>query len=268
MTLKQIAGLGRQVVLFLALFAGCFRGRKARGLVEAYIKGQLSDEPHKTAEGIALRFGTAPRTLQRLLESIKWDEEELHDRCQQLIAREHAHAEAIGVVDESGVTKSGNDTVGVGRQWNGHRGKVDNCVVGVHLSYAAPGFQCLLGSRLYLPADWAQDPARRKKTTFRTRWSSARSRRSPWNSSIGPWVMASRWRRGRSTNCMAATASSSTACNRVDSGSSAKFPPTSTAGCRNPGSCVAGRKRAEKGAVARTIRGWRVAVRPAKSAIC
>ena len=77
----------------------------------------------------------------------------------------HAHAEAIGVVDESAVAKSGDDTVGVGRQWDGNRGKVDNCVVGVHLSYATPDFQCLLGSGVYLPVDWANDPARRKKTT-------------------------------------------------------------------------------------------------------
>jgi SRSO17 transposase len=66
-------------------------------------------------------------------------------------------------VDESGVAKSGQETVGVGRQWNGNRGKVDNCVVGVHLSYAAPGFQCLLDSAVYLPEDWATDPERRKK---------------------------------------------------------------------------------------------------------
>jgi len=180
MTLKQIAGLGKQLVLFLGLFRSCFHGRKARKLLEVYVQGQLSDEHRKTAEGIALRFGVAPRTLQRFLESIKWDEEQLHDRCQQIVAREHAHSEAIGVVDESGSTKSGDDTVGVGRQWNGHRGKVDNCVVGVHLSYAAPGFDCLLGSRLYLPESWAEDPVRRKKTTSPTRWSSAPSRRSPW----------------------------------------------------------------------------------------
>jgi hypothetical protein len=41
----------------------------------------------KTAEGIALRFGEAPRTLQRFLESIKWDEEKLRDRCQEIVAR-------------------------------------------------------------------------------------------------------------------------------------------------------------------------------------
>jgi SRSO17 transposase len=190
MTLQQIAGLGRKLVMFLGLFAGCFGRRGARELLRVYVQGQLSDVHRKTAEGIALRFGKAPRTLQRFLEYIKWDEEQFHDRCQQIVARDHAHPEAIGVVDESGVTKSGHDTVGVGRQWNGNRGKVDNCVVGVHLSYATPDFQCLLGSGLYLPEDWANDPLRRKKTTSPRKCRFARSRRSPWNSSIGPWATA------------------------------------------------------------------------------
>ena len=44
--------------------------------------------------------------------------------------RSTRHPDAIGVVDESGVAKSGHDTVGVARQWNGNRGKIDNCVVG------------------------------------------------------------------------------------------------------------------------------------------
>ena len=131
--------------------------------MRVYLQGQLSDVHRKTAEGIALEFGEAPRSLQRLLESIKWDEEKLHDRCQQIMAKKHSHPDAIGVVDESGVSKSGHETVGVGRQWNGNEGKVDNCVVGVHLSYAAPGFECLLGSGLYLPEDYARDFAPRKE---------------------------------------------------------------------------------------------------------
>jgi SRSO17 transposase len=83
-------------------------------------------------------------------------------------------------VDESGTAKSGKHTVGVGRQYNGNRGKVDNCVVGVHLSYSAPGFQVLLDSALYLPEEFASDPARRKKRTSRTKSSSAPNHRSPW----------------------------------------------------------------------------------------
>lgn len=178
MTLEQIAALGRKLTWFLALFADCFGRRDARGLLRVYVQGQLSNLHRKTAEAIALQSGTAPRTLQRLLESIKWDEEKLRDRCQKIVAGEHAHPEAIGCVDESGTAKSGKETAGVARQWNGNRGKVDNCVVAVHLSYAAPGFQVLLGSSLYLPEAWANDAARRKKRTFPTRSSSAPSRRS------------------------------------------------------------------------------------------
>ena len=129
MTLKQIASLGKELASFLALFGDCFGRCDARKLLPVYVKGQLSDLKRKTAEAIALKFRTAPRTLQRFLESIKWDEEKLRDRCQEIVAKDHAHPEAIGVVDESGVAKSGTETVGVGRQWLGSRGKVDNGVV-------------------------------------------------------------------------------------------------------------------------------------------
>ena len=84
-------------------------------------------------------------------------------------------------LDESGTAKSGSHTAGAARQWLGSRGKVDNGVVGVHLSYSSPGFQCLLDSEVYLPRDWADDPVRRKKTTSLTRWCSAPSRKSPWS---------------------------------------------------------------------------------------
>jgi SRSO17 transposase len=208
MTLKQIAALGRKLVLFLGLFADCFVGRKGRRLLQIYVNGQLSDVHRKTAEAIALEFGTAPRTLQRFVESIKWDEEKLRDRCQQIVAQDHAHPEAIGCIDESGVRKSGSETTGVGRQYCGNLGKVDNCVVGVHLNYSAPGFQCLLDSRLYLPEDYANDPVRRKKTMFPRRWNSSPNLKSPCSKSIKPWPMASAWRHGHATNSTVATASS------------------------------------------------------------
>ena len=211
MTLKQIAALGRKLTLFLALFADCFGRREGRGLLRVYVNGQLSDLHRKNAEAIALEFNTAPRTLQRFLESIKWDEERLRDRCQQIVAQDHAHPQAIGCVDESGTAKSGTQTAGVGRQWNGNRGKVDNCVVGVHLNYSAPGFQTLLDSALYLPEDWANDPARRKKTTFPTRSNSVPNRRLRWTLSTALWATESRCRLGRSTSCMVAMASFSTA---------------------------------------------------------
>jgi SRSO17 transposase len=166
MTLREIKNLGRQLASFLAMFADCFSSLPGRRLLSVYVKGQMSDIQRKNCEAIALKFNQAARNLQRFLESIKWDEEQLRDRCQQLIVRDHAHPEAIGTVDESGIAKSGTSTAGVTRQYNGNRGKVENCVVGVHLGYSIPGFHTLLDSQQYLPEDWANDPERRKKTTF------------------------------------------------------------------------------------------------------
>lgn len=180
MTLKQIAGLGKQLVAFLRLFADCFVRTEGRELLQVYVQGLLSGLQRKSVEAIALEFGKAPRTLQRLLESIKWNEKRLRDRCQELVAKEHAHADAIGIIDESGVAKSGQHTAGAARQWLGSCGKVDNGVVGVHLAYSAPGFQCLLDSELYLPEHWANDEARRKKTMFPQKSSFVQNQKSPW----------------------------------------------------------------------------------------
>ena len=230
MTLKQIASLGKELAKFLVLFVGHFRSRPGFALLQIYVQGLLSNLQRKNVEAIALEFDQAPRTLQRFVESIKWDETRLRDQCQQLVAREHAHAEAIGCLDESGTAKSGVHTVGAARQWLGSRGKVDNGVVGVHLSYGAPGFQCLLDSELYLPQEWADDRVRRKKTTSPTRSCSAPSRRSPWPWSTARWPTACASRPGRSTKGTGATRPFWTASNSVGRSSWGKCRRTSTAG--------------------------------------
>jgi len=163
MTVDQIAQLGRKLLAFLHRFRDCFGRSEPRKLLRAYVQGQLSALERKSVEPIALAAGIAPRTLQRFLESIRWDEEQLRDDCQVTVAQEHADPEALGIIDESGVPKSGDDTAGVARQWCGRTGKVDNCVVAVHASYVASRFQCLLDTDLYLPESWTQDLPRREK---------------------------------------------------------------------------------------------------------
>lgn len=164
MKLNLIATFGKKLMEFLGRFADCFKRAKAQDLLQAYVAGQLSSIPRKSIEPMALATGTPPRTLQRFVESLPWDEEKLRDRCQRIVAQEHAHPQAIGLIDESGSPKSGRDTAGAARQWCGRTGKVDNCVVAVHLCYATDDFHCLLDSALYLPETWTNDPIRRKKT--------------------------------------------------------------------------------------------------------
>lgn len=166
MSLKDIASLGKMLAQFLALFADCFSSNPGRKLLQIYVQGLLSDIQRKNAEAIAADQHVKPRTLQRFLESIRWDHDRLRDRCQQIIASDHADEQAIGIIDESGTAKSGNHTAGVKRQYNGNRGKVENSVVTVAISFATESFHSLLDACLYLPEEWANDPARRKKIIF------------------------------------------------------------------------------------------------------
>lgn len=168
MSLKDIASLGKMLAQFLALFTDCFYGVKGQRLLAVYVHGLLSDLQRKNVEAIALKHKVAPRTLQRFLESIKWDHDEVIRRCRKLVAAEHGDPAAVGVIDESGTAKSGSHTVGVKRQYNGNRGKVENAVVSVALSFATSTFQCLIAARMYLPKEWAENRVRRKKRMFLT----------------------------------------------------------------------------------------------------
>lgn len=171
MFLDDIASLGRMLAHFLAIFADCFAGAKGRHLLAVYVRGLLSELQRKNVEAIALKQSIPPRTLQRFLESIKWDHDEVLRRCRRWVVAEQSDPQAIGVIDESGTAKSGNHTVGVQRQYNGNRGKIENAVVNVALSFATSTFQCLIAARMYLPKEWAEDKARRKKRMFLIRFS-------------------------------------------------------------------------------------------------
>ncbi len=170
-----IAGLESELMDFLGGFDDCFGRSEPREHLRTYVSGQLSDLPRKSVEPIALSADIPPRTLQRFLESIEWDEVRLRDKLQHLVARDHADGQAIGIIDETGHPKKGKHTAAVKRQWCGNTGKVDNCVVSVHTGYVAGDFQCLLDSDVYLPEDWADDLPRRRAAhipddmTFRTK---------------------------------------------------------------------------------------------------
>jgi len=158
---RQIETLGAELMSYLAEFGDCFGRSEPREHLRRYVQGQLSDLPRKSVEPMALANATPPRTLQRFLEWVRWDEGRLRDRLQAMVVRDHAHPRAIGTIDESGHPKKGRHTAAVKRQWCGNTGKIDNCVVSVHVGYVAGDFQCLLDSDLYLPKEWAHDPARR-----------------------------------------------------------------------------------------------------------
>ena len=64
------------------------------------------------------------------------------------------------IIDESGIPKTGDKSVGVARQWCGECGKVDNCQVGVFASLSCRNDASLIDARLYMPESWINDRAR------------------------------------------------------------------------------------------------------------
>jgi SRSO17 transposase len=163
MDAKEIKNIGKKLSAFLKQFDDCFYRSQPRVHLKSYVRGQVSSLQRKSAEPIALLTKTPPRTLQRFLSYVHWDEQRLRDRIQWIIVRDHAHPDAVGTVDETGNPKKGTHTACVQRQWCGNTGKRDNCVVSVHIGYTFNDFQCLLDSDLYMPKIWADDPERRKQ---------------------------------------------------------------------------------------------------------
>lgn len=162
MTPDQILSVAAALDAYLDEFADCFGRSEPREHLGHYVRGQLSDLQRKSVEPIALLNDIAPRTLQEFLNSDVWDHAHARDRVQQLVARDHKDARAIGIIDDSGHPKSGQMTPGVQRQYCGRLGKTANCVVTVQLAYSSydTHFRTMLDTELFLPESWSNDRER------------------------------------------------------------------------------------------------------------
>lgn len=162
---------------YLREFDGCMGRVTNQGHLATYVSGQLSDLDRKSIEPMADAAGTPPRTLQEFLGLLKWDDAAVRDRLQQRVARRYADPNSIGVFDETSFHKQGHKTACVQRQHCGSRGKIENCVVSVHLGYVVGDFHTLLDGELYLPEKtWHQDRERCREAgipgdvVYRSKW--------------------------------------------------------------------------------------------------
>jgi len=162
MTPEQVAALGPAFASYLRGFEDCFVQDRTREHLHTYCRGLLSDLPRKSIEPIALAAGTAVRTLQEFLRDHVWDQDRMRDRLQQRLTQRPPPATAddlgcVGLIDETSQVKKGTKTPGVQRQWCGSVGKLENCIVTVHLGIVWGRFKTLLDADLFLPQAWSQD---------------------------------------------------------------------------------------------------------------
>ncbi len=153
-----------------------FRRAEPRQRALGYLRGLLSPVARKNGWQLAEHLGErTPDGVQRLLNAADWDAAAVRDDLRVYVMEHLADPHAVLVVDETGFLKKGTHSVGVKRQYSGTAGRIENCQVGVFLGYASQHGAAFLDRALYLPKDWAADPARRAQAhvpeavTFRTK---------------------------------------------------------------------------------------------------
>ena len=126
-----------------------------------YLRVLLSPVERKNGWQVAEEAGEAtPYAMQHLLDRAKWDPDGVRDELRSYVIETLGEEAAVLVMDETGFLKKGSKSVGVQRQYSGTAGRIENCQLGVFLSYASPKGACLLDRELYLPKSWTQDPER------------------------------------------------------------------------------------------------------------
>ncbi len=140
-----------------------FARSEARERVKRYLVGLLGKIERKNGWQMAEAIGERdPQGVQRLLNSAKWDADEVREDLRSYVV-EHLADEETGVliVDETGFLKKGVKSVGVARQYTGTAGGTVDCQVGVFLAYASEKGAAFVDRALYLPKAWTNDAERR-----------------------------------------------------------------------------------------------------------
>jgi SRSO17 transposase len=138
-----------------------FARADARQQAMAYLRGLLSSVERKNTWQLAEVVGAAnPYGFQHLLGRADWDADAVRDELQCYVAEYVGDPEGIVVIDETGFLKKGRLSAGVARQYSGTAGRIENCQIGVFLTYASPTGHTLLDRELYLPKEWITDRER------------------------------------------------------------------------------------------------------------
>lgn len=163
LTEKEITQLVEELKEYYQLFEPAFQRMEQVEKGKIYLNGMLSDLSCKVTERIALRHGENVRSLQHFIGQSPWKTEPALKIHQQLIVKKLGEEDGVAIVDESGMVKQGEHSVGVGWQYCGSVGKVTNSQVGVCLGYASRKGYSILDGQLFLPEKWFEEDHAKKR---------------------------------------------------------------------------------------------------------
>ena len=172
---EALEGVLQRLHRFVEPFAASLKHAQQGQHAEEYVAGLVSNVKRKNVESIAYLHEQDRQPLQKFIGQNPWDWQPLSAELAGQIGVALGHADAVLVIDPSGVVKQGKASVGVARQWCGRVGKIENCQVGVYLGYVSRSEHALVDARLYLPKEWTKERKRckaagvPKEVRFRTR---------------------------------------------------------------------------------------------------
>src|SRR5713101_3126973 len=138
--------------------------------LEDYCVGLMGPSERKSVEPMAAvtapdRTSAQHQSLLHFVGQSEWSDAKVLAKVRKLVLpaiERHGPIEAW-IIDDTGFPKKGRHSVGVAQQYCGALGQAGNCQVAVSLTIANHHASLPVGYRLYLPQEWAEDKARRKK---------------------------------------------------------------------------------------------------------
>src|SRR5215471_12688197 len=141
--------------------AARFARPEPRRRARLYLQGLLSAAERKNGWQLAEQAREAtPYGMQRLLSQAVWDTNGVRDELRSYALEQLGTSGVVVAIDETSFPKRGKHSAGVGVQYCGSTGQVQNCQVGVFLSYVTVRGHTLIDRELYLPFDWCEDQQR------------------------------------------------------------------------------------------------------------
>jgi SRSO17 transposase len=143
---------------------------------QKYLKGLLSAVERKNGWQLSEAIGeTTPYVLQQFIYRGQFSADKLRDCLREYVTDKIGEEDGVLVVDETGFLKQGKMSCGVKRQYSGTAGRIENCQIGVFMTYSSAKGHAPIDRRLYIPEDWFSSPERCRKAgvpetlTFQTK---------------------------------------------------------------------------------------------------
>ena len=144
-----------------ALVAGRSAQADSRRRARMYLLGLLCGAERKNSWTLAEQAGDlTPDGMQRLLNFYRWDADTVRDDLRSYVLDYLGDPSGVAVADETGFLKKGTKSAGVQRQYSGTAGRIENCQLGVFLTYVSTRGRALIDRELYLPVSWTDDRER------------------------------------------------------------------------------------------------------------